>query len=105
MARPLHRPRNVAGPEVVDVDRVDLRVAGAAGRVEDRLAVFRKLEIRDAFARVAHALRFAAVEAHDEDLVSRAAGTTAAATSARGRSRSRGARRVTVRQERDEASV
>ena len=100
----LRRPRDVAGPEVGDGERVDLLVAAAAGGVDDRLAVFRELEFRHAFARVGDALRFAAVETHDEELVARHRRPRRRVHRRRpGCRQRRGAGRVAIGEERDEA--
>ena len=83
--RQLRRARDVACPEIADRQHINLLIAGAARRVRDGLAVLREREVRDAFARIGDALRLAAVEPHDEQLVSRTASTAAAATAACGR--------------------
>src|SRR5690349_11098631 len=94
MTRELRRPRDVA-PQVGDGEGVDLFVALAAGRVDDRLAVLGEREIRYAFAPIGHALRFATVESHDVQLVARIAPWRGRTASAARRSRSPG-RRIAI---------
>ena len=91
-------------------DGVDLLVARSPRREDDRHTVLAERKVGHAFARVGDAQRLAAVDAHDEDLIARAASlaagsATARAAAATGRSGRRGSRRVAIRKERDEASV
>ncbi len=95
--------------EVADGDRVDLFVARAAGRVDNRLAVFAEREIRDAFARVGDAAGFSAVDAHHENLIAgatacRAGSATTSTTPSGAAGRGRGGG-VTIGEKRDEAAV
>src|ERR1051326_5187545 len=103
MTRQLRRAGDVS-PQVGDGEGVDLFVALAAGRVDNRLPVLGEREIRYAFAPISPPLGLAAVESHDVELVARIAAWRGCTAPAARRSRGPG-RCIAIGEKRDEGSV